>query len=401
MTPAPSSPNPKFSTQWKNVSRFFHTIEKMVGFGPRLALVPKRNLPSKSVRETRAPHCGKTSNRQERLFCPTARKGKDGSTSRPFFSFRGCHPPHQGIPPHYPIIKSSPTHTHFWILFYKTLSKQPFTSSRPSRVMFYKTLSKLDWKSSKLHLPSQDGFSLIELIVVIAVIAILAAITAGSWTSARAAAESATCKSNLRQLAAANLAYSVDHLMFVAAAEDIKAGSANTIRWHGVRSGGKAFDGSIGPLAPYLGNGGVSAWVRRCPGFRPEAAGFETSCGGYGYNALGVGSEVCLPGGGTAVGMKVGTIAHPAQTVMFADAAFLSGGGAKAKLIEYSFAEPPRFADGMVPWPSIHFRHRGKANVAWADGHVSAETLARTDGPSAPHALGWFGPDNNELFDPF
>ena len=50
----------KFSTVWKKNSEVFHTMEKSVGFGPRLALVPKRDLPcGQSVRETRAPQCGK------------------------------------------------------------------------------------------------------------------------------------------------------------------------------------------------------------------------------------------------------------------------------------------------------------------------------------------------------
>ena len=201
-------------------------------------------------------------------------------------------------------------------------------------------------------------------------------------------------------MAAANLAYAADHGRYVAAAADIEG--PNNIRWHGVRVG-RTFDGALGPLAPYLGGGGASAWVRRCPSFRPEAEGFETSCGGYGYNALGVGSEDCLPGDydKKTRGMRAAAIEHPAATVMFADAAYLDGGGNKAKLIEYSFAEPPRFADGSVPDPTIHFRHRGRANVVWCDGHVSSETLARTAGPAASRSLGWFGPADNELFDPF
>jgi len=244
-----------------------------------------------------------------------------------------------------------------------------------------------------------SGFTLIELVVVMATVGVLAAILASAMPAARAAAGGAACRSNLRQLAAANLAYAVDHGRFVAAASDIEG--ANSIRWHGVREG-RSFNGAKGPLAEYLGGGGASAWVRRCPGFRPEAEGFEAACGGYGYNALGVGSEVCLPeGGGTTVGMRPQAIGHPAATVMFADAAFLKGSGPKARLIEYSFAEPPRFASGATPWPSIHFRHRGKANVAWCDGHVTAETMTRSDGRSTSHALGWFGPDNNEFFDPF
>ena len=243
------------------------------------------------------------------------------------------------------------------------------------------------------------GFSLVELLAVLAAIGLLAALGAGGWAAAIGAAQSAACRSNLRQLATANLAYAADHGRFVAAASDIEGG--NSIRWHGVRKG-KAFDGAEGPLAPYLGGTGGSAWVRRCPAFHPEEDGFEASCGGYGYNALGVGSELCLADGlGLAVGMRPGAMSHPSHTVMFADAAFLQGRGAKARLIEYSFAEPPQFAGGGTPWPSIHFRHRGNANVAWCDGRVTAEPLARTGGPASPHPLGWFGPDDNRLFAPF
>ncbi len=264
------------------------------------------------------------------------------------------------------------------------------------------------WKNTLPGAPSphaaiprarEAGFTLIELLAVAAGIGLLAAILIAAMPAARAAADAAVCRSNLRQLAAANMAYAVDHGRYVAAAADIEG--ANSIRWHGTR-GGKDFDGAKGPLAEYIGGSGASAWVRRCPGFRPEAAGFEASCGGYGYNALGVGSEVCIPhGGGTRVGMRPGAIAHPASTVMFTDAAFLQGNGAKAKLIEYSFCEPPRFSSGGTPRPSIHFRHRGRTVVAWCDGHASAETPGRTEGRPASGPLGWFGPDDNSLFDPF
>lgn len=243
------------------------------------------------------------------------------------------------------------------------------------------------------------GFSLVELLVVVAGIGLLTALIAGMLAALRASAQAATCASNLRQLAAANLAYAADHGRFVTAAADI--GNPNTMRWHGERVGA-AFDGSRGPLAPYLGGTAGSAWVRRCPAFTPEADGFEASCGGYGYNLHGVGSELCVPGGaGTAQGMRVVAIARPAHTVMFADAAYIYGRGRKARLIEYSFVEPPWFTSGGASTPTIHFRHRKKANVAWCDGHVTAEPVARTGGPVSPHILGWFGPDDNSLFDPF
>lgn len=243
------------------------------------------------------------------------------------------------------------------------------------------------------------GFSLVELLTILAVMALLAALVSVAFPVARTAAESATCQSNLRQLAAANLAYAADHGRYVAAAEDIVA--HNGARWHGVRDGGEAFDGAHGPLAPYLGGGAASTWVRRCPGFKPANAGFETGCGGYGYNAQGVGSEVLLNvPQSERYGMRPGAIAHPARIVMFADTAFIAGRGATAHLIEYSFVEPPQFAGGGQSWPTIHFRHNGRANVAWCDGHVTAETMTFSDGASAAHQLGWFGPKDNSLFDP-
>ena len=60
---------------------------------------------------------------------------------------------------------------------------------------------------------------------------------------------------------------------------------------------------------------------------------------------------------------------------------------------------------GGYSWPSIHFRHREKANIVWADGHVSSHksngfTLAIYDGIDAASVnLGWFGPIDNSLFD--
>ncbi len=78
--------------------------------------------------------------------------------------------------------------------------------------------------------------------------------------------------------------------------------------------------------------------------------------------------------------------------------------------VEYSFCEPPRRVIGATvqsgrPSPSIHFRHGGIACVAWLDGHVSAEKMSFTrttnDYGADDNALdiGWFGPDNNSLFD--
>jgi len=251
--------------------------------------------------------------------------------------------------------------------------------------------------------PGVPGFTIVELLVVIAVVGCLAVLLFPALGNARENSERAVCASNLRQLAAANMAYAADHGYFVAAAADIRG--RNLQRWHGVRSNrSEAFDPRIGPLAAYLGEGQT---IRQCPGFRPEYEGFEAGCGGYGYNACGVGSQAYMKGArhGATRGMAPGAIMSAAQTVMFTDAAFVQSD----TLIEYSFAEPTRNLTDSAPpreaypaMPSIHFRHDGYANVVWVDGHVTSEPIERLGAPAfAEHQLGWFGPADNSLFDPY
>jgi prepilin-type processing-associated H-X9-DG protein len=96
---------------------------------------------------------------------------------------------------------------------------------------------------------------------------------------------------------------------------------------------------------------------------------------------------------------------------MFTDAGMAQPVGSTAFITEYSFCEPPFLQENAGSpstdraWPSIHFRHRGRANVAWADGHVSAEAMTFSNEsygltPAQVQAagVGWFGPDSNALF---
>jgi prepilin-type N-terminal cleavage/methylation domain-containing protein/prepilin-type processing-associated H-X9-DG protein len=257
-----------------------------------------------------------------------------------------------------------------------------------------------------------SGFTLIELMVVIAIISVLAALLMPALSAGLDRAQACKCQSNIRQLFLANMQYAADHGSYVAAAPDIFGKNLN--RWHGVRaSKQKPFDETQGPLYEYLSR---SEGLRTCPSlknFRSGAAfnAFEDSCGGYGYNDRGVGSRAYWLGyntNGVLKGMPPVAIRRPTETVMFCDVAYPQPYSNPKYLIEYSFAEAYHFLDDKQPKetgladPTIHFRHRGRANVVWCDGHVSSEPMTVTkEEKFTRYNIGWFGTADNMLFDPF
>ncbi len=284
-------------------------------------------------------------------------------------------------------------------------------------------------KTSRL---CRNGFTLMELLVVIATIAVLMSILLPALAKAREQGRLAVCCSNLRQIHLANSGYAIENNdYYVIAAKDIWG--ANLHRWHGIRdSVNRPFDPTRGPLADYLADGKVN----RCPAFSEfdyhEQAGqieanFEAGCGGYGYNESYIGgrSDIYDMPDATYHSARLSGINSPSQKVMFTDAAFRQQINGRHVYMEYSFAHPPfwhwylemkamlppNFDPGPLngrPNPTIHFRHGRFSNVCWADGHISREKMDLS-APYISHAimekentvaqsLGWFGPDNNSLF---
>jgi len=249
----------------------------------------------------------------------------------------------------------------------------------------------------------------VELLVTVSIVALLASVLAPSLSRAREQARTAACASNLRQIALANELYAADNAgRCCPGAADILQ---NLHRWHGTRSlPGLPFEPARGPLSPYLGRDGR---VARCPSFEVplppnDPRRFELGCGGYGYNNAYVGRQLREVGAGfflvesDRTGVQMERVANPGATVLFADAGFVNG-----VVVEYSFAEPRTAPEtGTRLDPSLHFRHRGTANVAFADSHVDRRRRTFTwssglyPGDPGRFGVGWFGQrDDNSFFD--
>jgi len=201
---------------------------------------------------------------------------------------------------------------------------------------------------------------------------------------------------------------------YVPAAPDITSEKGGKYRWHGVRSSpDEPFDPAKGPLAAYLADGKVKQCPEKVNFIKHQqwSVNFEQGCGGYGYNKTYLGSRHWQKGIGYQEADKkttsVSEVRRPSETLMFADCAMSMQ---KNSYIETSFAWQP-----FVVWrgtqmdiyqsPSIHFRHRGRANVGWADGHIDSRQMANFDASnvygvdSAAMKLGWFEPVDNTPFD--
>jgi len=249
----------------------------------------------------------------------------------------------------------------------------------------------------------RQGFTLIELLVVIAIIAILAAILMPVFAQAREKARSASCQSNLKQIALALGMYQQDYdgKMFSSAflprvppdRAEICPDGTNIVR---MMAGGTSWF-----LQPYIKN----TQVFRCPSDAGDNYWGRSSNWGWSsapywgvpssyhfrhiFDVGGPQRHGCTAWGtGPIMGGTVDSqLGQPAQQIVFFEAAAFHA----EKLPLYGGVHPS--ATPQVP------PHQRQINVAYAEGHVKVFRLGyRQPSWNPNHDMNWMlqGPNNLE-----
>jgi prepilin-type N-terminal cleavage/methylation domain-containing protein/prepilin-type processing-associated H-X9-DG protein len=240
--------------------------------------------------------------------------------------------------------------------------------------------------------PPRPGFTLLELLIVVAIIGVLAAmLVPAAWTGLEYA-NSVACRNNLRQMTIAMQDYlrANDGIFPTAYRVEMGDGVFKSVAWDFTtikdwNQGGKE-SVEVGLL--WKGFLAKPSAVHQCPSFRGAHNWYDDPFTGYNYNTDYLGSP--------ARPASRSEVRNPARCAMFGDAGYVSGAN---KFMRAPFPPPPEFDDGLSPAGRAAgtqaFRHLGRANIAFVDGHVeSVETpYTRTD----PAAAGKIAPDTGFL----
>ena len=239
------------------------------------------------------------------------------------------------------------------------------------------------------------AFTLVELLVVVAIIALLASLLAPALSRGLAEGRRVQCLSNLRQLAVAAHAYADNHdgsfpMAWLPGRMDGKQWS-----WDFAQAG----SGQGAVVSPgLLWEGNTAIRIHQCPSFRGSSMTAGDPYTGYNYNTSYVGGE------GKRSSARIREIRTPSRCALFGDGEYRAGAN--------KFMRAPYSLHNGAPSPDAGFwgrtagtqgfRHRGRTNVAFADGSADSLGVRCTETEENPADIGpntgFLSPDNS-LYD--
>ncbi len=247
---------------------------------------------------------------------------------------------------------------------------------------------------------ARPAFTLVELLVVIGVIAILLAILMPSISKSRQQAQTLQCLSNLRQLAIAAFSYAnVNGGTFPIAYYSSYQWPVSTNYSWDFTTQTNLMTNVQTVTAGILWMGNTNLEIQQCPTYDGKSGTPTDPYTGYNYNTsyIGHGSHETIPGP-----IKLSQVHRPQRCALFGDGQFSAGAD------KYMRAPAPNPGDaGFVGRyaGTQGFRHGGKTNVAFCDGH--AETLSQrftnispaSEMPMIAPQTGFLSADNS-MYDP-
>jgi prepilin-type N-terminal cleavage/methylation domain-containing protein/prepilin-type processing-associated H-X9-DG protein len=252
----------------------------------------------------------------------------------------------------------------------------------------------------------KKGFTLVELLVVMSITAMLLCILLPSLSRARRQAKSVFCLNNLQQMSIAAINYTHsynDH--YPLAYYNQKVGG---IRYYYSWDFTTYKDWSTTPATETVKPGllwqkDTIEQVHQCPVFKGSSNSLADPYTGYNYNTSYIGmDETVWP----CDSVKTTKVKRPSETAIFGDGQYKDGAN---KFMRAPFSNPQdaSFSDSYRYAGAQGYRHLGKTNVVFCDGHAQSlkDRFTNTDpigkqsldeyNEAHSEKIGFLSPDNS------